>query len=345
MQPPSPNHSDPSHIMHVGMGYMASKTLLAAVKMGLFTELGSSSLTAREIQTRLNLHGRGLLDFLDALHSLELLNRDGVGDNARYSNNESTGLYLNKNNLQYIGGILEMSNDRLYKFWGNLEDGLRTGKPQNEVKDTDKNQFEEFYASPERIRSFLESMAGIQMGNFMMFARQFDFSKYQTLCDIGGASGQLSIIVSMHQPHIQCTSFDLPIIEPIAKSIIGKFGFDGRVKTVSGDFFKDDFPKADVITMGNILHDWGLDDKNKLMKKAFDALPPDGALVVIESIIDDERKNNTMGLLISLTMLIETHEGYDITFGEFTSCAKAAGFKDTKLMPLTGPTSAAIAFK
>jgi hypothetical protein len=336
---------DPSHIMEVGMGYMASKALLTAVKLGLFTELGSSSMSATELKARFNLNGRGLLDFLDALHSLGFLNREGVGGDARYSNTEATGFFLNKNSLQYIGGILEMSNDRLYKFWGDLEEGLRTGKPQNEVKHTGKNQFEEFYASPERMRSFIEGMAGIQMGNFMTFARQFDFSGYKTLCDIGGASGQLSIIVSMHQPQLQCTSFDLPVVEPLAKSIIDRFGFSGRVATAAGDFFADDFPKADIITMGNILHDWGLEDKKKLMKKAYDALPAGGAFVAIESILDDERKANSAGLLISLTMLIETHEGYDFTFGEFTSCAQEIGFRKTSLMPLTGPTSAAIAVK
>ena len=339
------NHPDPSHIMQVGMGFMASKTLLTAVKMGLFTELGTSSLSAREIQTRLKLRNRSLFDFLDALHSLGFLNREGLGEGAKYSNTDSTQMFLNKNNLSYICGILEMSNDRLYKFWGDLEDGLRTGKPQNEVKHTGKNQFEEFYANPERMRSFLEGMAGIQMGNFMTFAKQFDFSKYKTLSDIGGASGQLSIIVAMHQPHISCMSFDLPIIELAAKSIIERFPLNGRVKTAAGDFFKDDFPKADVITMGNILHDWGLNDKKKLIKKAYDALPAGGAFVVIENIIDDERKNNTFGLLISLTMLIETHEGFDFTFGEFTSWTKEIGFRETKLMPLTGPASAAIAYK
>ena len=337
--------ADPSNIMQVGMGYMASKTLLAAVKMGLFTELGSSPLTASEIKARLKLHGRGLYDFLDALHSLGFLNREGLGEAARYSNTEETGTYLNKSSIQYIGGILEMSNDRLYRFWGDLEEGLRTGKPQNEVKHTGKNQFEEFYASPERMRTFLEGMAGLQMGNFMTFARQFDFSRYKTLCDIGGASGQLSIIVSLHHPHLSCTSFDLPVVEPIAKSIITKYGFGGRIRVVAGDFFNDDYPPADVITMGNILHDWGLEEKKILMKKAFDALPPGGAFVVIESIIDDERKKNTFGLLISLTMLIETHGGYDITFAEFTSSAREVGFRETNFMPLTGPASAAIAYK
>ncbi|HEV8538580.1 MAG TPA: methyltransferase [Bacteroidota bacterium] len=345
MQPPLISLPDPSPIMQVGMGFMASKTLLTAVKMGLFTELGSSSLGPREIQKRLNLHDRSLFDFLDALHSLGFLNREGMGENATYSNTEATSMFLNKNNLSYIGGLLEMSNDRLYGFWGNLEEGLRSGKPQNEVKHTEDHHFERLYANPEHMQLFLEAMAGAQMGNFLAFARSFDFSKYKTLCDVGGASGQLSIIVAMHQPHMTCTSFDLPVIEPAARSIIGRFPLNGRVTTGAGDFFKDDFPKADIIFMGNILHDWGLSDKKSLIRKAFDALPPGGAFVVIECIIDDDRRTNTYGLLVSLTMLIETHEGFDFTFGEFTSWTQEIGFRETRLMPLTGPSSAAIAYK
>ena len=335
----------PSRIMEVGTGFMASKVLLVAVKLGLFTELGSSSLGAREIQSRLKLHDRSLFDFLDALHSLGFLHREGIGESARYGNTAESALYLDQNSLQYIGGMLEMCNDRLYRFWGDLEEGLRTGKPQNEVKHSGKNQFEAFYSTPERVKAFLHGMAGIQMGNFLSFARSFDFSKYTTLCDIGGASGQLSIIVAMFQPRIHCTSFDLPVVELAAREVIGKFSLNGRVTLVSGDFFEDPFPRADVITMGNILHDWGVPKRKLLIRKAFDALPPGGALVAIETLLDEERTSNTIALLVSLTMLIETHEGGNFTFNEFKEWTAETGFRTAELLPLAGPSSAAIAYK
>lgn len=338
-------HPDPSSIMQVATGFWASKTLLAAVKFNLFTLLADQKLQAEEIRNQLGLHPRSLYDFLDTLVALGFLNREGVNGEAVYSDTVNTAFFLDKRKPSYIGGLLEMCNDRLYPFWGTLEEGLRTGLPQNEVKHTGRNPFEEFYENPDRLMQFMSAMAGIQMGAFVAFAKTFDFKKYQTLCDIGGATGLLSILVARQHPHMNCVTFDLPQVEQVTAKWVGESGVDDRVQIVSGDFFNDSFPKSDVITMGNILHDWGYENKLKLIDAAYQALPKGGALVVIESLIDDERRKNTFGLLMSLNMLIETQEGYDFTFHDFQELCKKAGFETFELLPLAGPTSAAIAYK
>ncbi|WP_422079583.1 methyltransferase [Ulvibacterium sp.] len=336
---------DPSKIMQLGTGFFATKTLLTAVNMELFTILAKRELSGNEIQSRLGLHSRNLYDFLDALVALGFLKRIGLRETALYRNAEDADLFLDKNKPSYIGGILEMCNNRLYLFWNDLEEGLKTGLPQNETKNGGKSIFEEIYADPEKLREFVSAMAGVQMGNFVVFAKNFDFSNYKTLCDIGGAGGFLAAQVALHNQHMQCTSFDLPPVEPIAKENIQNMGLEDRVAINSGDFFTEDFPKVDVITMGNVLHDWGKEDKLKLIKKAYKALPEGGALIVIESIIDDNRSENAFGLLMSLNMLIETSEGYDFSMSDFNELVKEAGFKKISVMPLTGPTSAAIAIK
>lgn len=144
---------------------------------------------------------------------------------------------------------------------------------------------------------------------------------------------------------MECISFDLPEVSAIAKEKLESMDFTPRIKVISSNFFNEDFPNVDVITMGNILHDWGTKDKNLLISKAYQALPKGGALVVLENLIDDERKENVFGLLMSLNMLIETYEGYDFTASNFNHWAKEAGFQKTEVIPLTGPTSAAIAYK
>ena len=244
-----------------------------------------------------------------------------------------------------MGGILEMANNRTYPFWNDLETGLKTGSPQNEVKNNNDNPFDAIYADPERLREFIRAMTGVQMGNFIAFAKQFDFSNFKMLCDIGGSSGALSAQVTLNNAHMKCTSLDLPSVSPIAQENLDAMGLGDKVNVVSGDFFTDKFPKADIITMGNILHDWGKADKKMLIKKAFEALPMGGALVVIENIIDDNRSENAFGLLMSLNMLIETLGGYDFTAADFSEIAKEVGFTQISVMPLTGPTSAAIAIK
>jgi len=336
---------DPSHIMQVGMGFWGSKTLLSAVELELFTKLGGDGLTAAKIAEALGLDARAIPDFPDALVALELLDREGEGSDAIYRNTEAGAVFLDKASPAYIGGILEMANARLYGFWGDLTEALQTGKPQNEIKHTGKAMFEELYSDEARLEQFMNAMAGISAGPFMALAERFDFSKYETLCDAGGATGQLSIIVANRHPHMRCTSFDLPVVEPIATRMIEGAGLSDRVKAVGGDFFADPLPEADVITMGLILHDWNLENKKQLVKAAYDAVPEGGAFIAIENIIDDARRENAFGLLMSLNMLIEFGDAFDFTGSDFAGWCKEAGFKETDVVPLTGPTSAAIAYK
>ena len=235
---------DPSHIMEVGMGFWPSKTVLSAVELELFTHLGSDAMTGEEIGEKLGLHPRGIYDFLDTLVALRFLERDGDGSEGRYRNNAESAAFLDKTSPTYIGGILEMSNARLYRFWADLTEALKTGKPQNEIKHTGKPMFDELYSDPARLEQFMEAMQGVSLGNFHALAQKFDFSKYKTVCDVGGATGQLCTILATHHPHLQCLSYDLPVVVPIAEKAIAAAGLSDRVKAVSGDFFADPLPQA-----------------------------------------------------------------------------------------------------
>jgi O-methyltransferase domain/Dimerisation domain len=331
--------------MQVGMGFWASKTVLSAVELGLFTHLGDDSMTGEEIGERLGLHPRGIYDFLDTLVALRMLERDGDGSDGRYRNTADTAAFLDKRSPAYIGGILEMANARLYGFWGDLTEALRTGEPQNEVKHTGKPMFDELYSDPARLEQFMGAMQGISLGNFHALAEKFDFSRYETVCDVGGATGQLCMVLAEHHPHLRCTSYDLPIVAPIAEKAIAAAGLSDRVAVASGDFFADPLPSADVITMGLILHDWNLDRKIHLIRSAYDALPEGGAFIVIENLIDDARRENAFGLMMSLNMLIEFGDAFDYTGSDFAGWCREAGFERVDIQPLAGPASAGIAYK
>jgi precorrin-6B methylase 2 len=331
--------------MHVGMGFFASKTLLSAVELGLFTKLAQQPMTGDEIAAALQLSPRAVPDFPDALVALKFLYREGDSPEARYSNTPECALFLDRNSPGYIGGILEMANARLYRFWADLTDGLKTGMPQNETKHSGEPMFTKLYADPARLEQFMNAMSGVSAGNFKEFASKFDFSKFNTLCDVGGATGQLSCMVAAANPHIRCTSFDLPKVVPIATRKIQQAGLTDRVTAVAGDFFADPLPKADVITMARILHDWNLEKKKALIRKVYDALPPGGAFVVIEALIDNARRENAFGLMMSLNMLIEFGDAFDYSGSDFAGWCREVGFRDFKIIPLEGPSSAAVAYK
>ena len=328
------------HILQVGLGFWASKTLLSAVELGLFTALAKQPQTLPELSALLGLHSRSARDFLDTLVALNFLERrDGV-----YSNTSSTDFFLDKNKPSYVGGILEMANVRLYPFWGSLTTALRTGEPQNEAKNGPAT-FEALYADPERLRSFLKAMTGISHGANLAIARQFPWQQYKSAVDVGSAQGDLITQIALANPHLSGIGFDLPETGPCFEDYVAANGISSRVKFRAGSFFDSPIPQADVVTMGHILHDWDLDVKKMLIRKAYEAVPPGGALVVYESIIDDDRSKNAFGLMMSLNMLIETPGGFDYTGADCSGWMKEAGFRETRVEHLVGPDSMVIGIK
>ncbi|HEX5411830.1 MAG TPA: methyltransferase [Terriglobia bacterium] len=336
---------DAGPILQAAFAFWTSKVLLTAVQLGVFTTLGDRRMTAAKLGAEIGLHERGIRDFFDALVAMRFLDREGDGPSAAYFNTPAGALFLDSSSPRYIGGWLAMLNDRLFKFWHDLPEALRTGLPQNEIKHSQKGMFEQLYEDLPRLEQFMGAMTGLSRINFEAFADKFDFSKFKTLCDIGGATGLLSIEVAKKHPHLRCTSFDLPVVEQIAQKHIAAAGLNDRITTAAGDFFKDPLPKADIITMGMILHDWNLEKKMHLIRSAYDALPPGGALVAIEALIDDARRENLFGLLMSLNMLIEFGDAFDYSGADFRGWCSEVGFRRFEVLHLAGPSSAAIAYK
>jgi hypothetical protein len=340
-------HPTPARILETATAFWPAKVLLSAVELGLFTRLAEGPLDNAQLATALGIRADRSADFFDALVAMGFLNREGDGPGAAYFNTVETDLFLDRKKPSYAGGMPEMLNARLFGFWNGLTDALRTGNPQNELKSGGKSLFAELYANEARLEQFLAAMAGLQHGNFATLAARFDFSKYRSVLDVGGANSLLCRTLATHHPHLSLVNFDLPAVAPIARREIERAGLISRIQVVSGDFFTDPLPAADVVVMGNILHDWNEPGKKQLIAKACSSLPTGGALIAIENVIDDARRQNAFGLLMSLNMLIEfgADGGFDYTGAQFDGWCRAAGFTRTEIVPLTGPTSAAIAIK
>ena len=331
----------PDHILQVGTAFWASKTLLSAVEMEIFTELAKGPQDLHTLTGRLGLHPRSARDFLDALCALGFLERhDG-----EYSNTPSTDLFLDKHKPSYMGGMLEMANRRLYTYWGKLTIALRTGQPQNEAAHGEPDVFATLYADPERLEGFLHAMTGISRGANLAIADLFPWANYKTVADAGTAQGDLIVQVALKNPHLSGVGFDLAEVAPIFEEYVETNGLSSRVRFQAGNFFRDPMPKADVIMMGHILHDWNLEEKRLLIGKAYEAIPEGGALIVYDSMIDDDRSKNAFGLMMSLNMLIETPGGFDYTGADCIGWMKDAGFNQTRVEHLVGPDSMAIGIK
>jgi hypothetical protein len=331
----------PDAIMQLGLGFWGSKTLLSAVELGVFSQLADEGpLDSEALRDRLGLHPRSATDFFDALVALGMLERE----DGRYANTQATELFLDRAKPSYMGGLLEMANARLYGFWGSLTEGLRTGEPQNEAKGGE-DFFAELYADPARLAQFARAMSAVSTGAGHAIAAKFPWRDHQTVVDVGCAEGAVPVQVALAHEHINGGGFDLPQLEPIFDAFVAQFGLGDRLRFTPGDFFADPLPEADVLVMGHILHDWDLDEKRALLAKACDALPEGGALIVYEAIIDDDRRENAFGLLMSLNMLIETPGGFDYTGADCQGWMQEAGFRESYVEHLVGPDSMVVGIK
>ena len=330
----------PEKLMQLGTAFWSSKVFLSAVELGVFTALAKGPMDAESLSKSTGLHDRGSVDFLDCLVSLGLLKRaDGL-----YSNTPETETYLDSAKLAYLGGFFEMVNTRSYPSWGELSTVLKTGIPNNEATGAD-DLFEAMYADPKRLKMFLQAMTGVSRPCANAIAEKFPWQKYNSFVDVGTAQGGLAVEIVKKHSHLHGTGFDLPQCKPIFEAYTKQNQVEKQLTFQTGDFFKEDLPSTDVLIMGHILHDWNLEQKRMLIAKAYKALSTGGAFIVYESMIDDQRKENVFGLLMSLNMLVQTPGGFDFTPSQLKEWLSEAGFKDISFTKLPANHTMAVAIK
>jgi hypothetical protein len=329
----------PDAILQLGFAWWGSKTLLSAVELGLFSKLAASgSLDTDELRAMLGLHPRGARDFLDGLVALNLLERD----NGCYRNTPATDVFLDAAKPSYLGDFLLMAGNR--PTWDGLTNALRSGRPQHE-SDAEDDFFDAVYPDPDKLAEFLRAMTANSAGSARALADAFAWERYRSVIDIGCAEGAAPVALARAHEHLRCGGFDLPLVRPFFEQFAARTGVAERVRFHAGDFFADELPPADVYVMGHILHDWNLEQKRLLIAKAHAALPSGGALIVYETLIDDDRRENTFGLLMSLNMLVETRGGFDFTGADCQRWMTDAGFSETSVQHLIGPVSMVVATK
>jgi O-methyltransferase domain/Dimerisation domain len=332
--------ASPDRLLQIAFAFRSSKALLSAVELGVFEALTDGPLGLEALVRRIGIHGRGARDFFDALVSLGVLHRDAGG---RYHNAPDCACYLDPSAPAYLGDLLDYLNARVYGSWGLLTDALRSGKPQ--AGPAAAGGYAAFYKDQAKLDSFLRGMTAGSLLPARALAAAFPWTAYRTIIDIGTAQGCVPVEIARAHPHLTGGGFDLPALASSFKSYVGKHGLGERLQFYGGDFFHDPLPSADVLVMGRILHNWDVETRKLLLKKAHAALPPGGALIICETLIDDARRARPHGLLASLNMLIQTEGGSEFTGDECRSWLHAAGFSSVRIQPLGMSHSVVIAAK
>jgi O-methyltransferase domain/Dimerisation domain len=330
--------------MQLGTAFWGSKTLLSAVELGVFSELaGAGALDGEALRERLSLHPRSATDFFDALVALGVLERE----DGRYANTPASELFLDRAKSSYVGDFLEMMNAHHYGTWGSLTEALLTGLPQNGlIKDeTGKKLYEVLYADPVRLAQFARAMTSVSASSARMIAAKFPWQEHSSMINIGCVEGVVPVQVALMHEHITGGGFDLPELGPIFDAYIAGFGLGERLSFTAGDFFTDPLPQADVLVIGHVLHSYDVAGKRLLLHKAYDALPGGGALIVYDSIVDDERRSNAHGLLMNLNILLQTPEGAGYTGADCRAWMQETGFRESYIEHLIGPDSMVVGIK
>lgn len=340
-----PDHGPtPERILEIGQGFWASKTLMSATKLGVFTELDRNGpRTVEQLEGALGLHPRSSRDFLDALVALDLLDRE----DGQYRNTPESAAFLVEDKPASFVGWFEMINYRLYPFWGNLGEALQTGRTQNELDDDQTHPFEGvIYHDDDILEQFVGAMTSLSMGAAEVFAHEFPWEEHETVVDLGTSEGVVPKRIAEANDHIHAIGADLPRIEPYFQEFAGESSAADRIEFRVADFFADEsLPAADVYILGHILHDWGLDDKRAILSKVAEAVNPGGAIIVYGTMIDEERREAELPLLMSLNMLIETPAGFDYTARQCIEWLHQAGFEGGESRPLPGPDTMVVARK
>ena len=327
-------------IIDLGYAFRASKVLLSAVELGVFTALAAKPLDLASLRQKVGVAERGAWDFFDALVALRMLDR---GADGYYANTPEADFYLDADKPTYIGGDLAHLNARLYAQWNNLTASLKTGNPQ--TGSSVAGNFSKMYGDPKTLETFAAAMTGGTLPAAMAIATRFPWDTYERLVDVGTAQGCLPTCVAKLHHRIRGGGFDLAPLRPLFEHYVAKHGVADRLRFFDGNFFDDPFPATDVLVLGRVLHNWDTETKVMLLRKAHAAIPAGGAVIVYERLIDDARRVNAAGMLSSLNMLVMTEAGFDFTAQECVGWMRSVGFHCMRVENLTADHSMVVTIK
>jgi acetylserotonin O-methyltransferase len=306
--------------------FRRSKVMFTAVQLGIFDRLAIGPASCAALALQLSLDRPALSRLLDGCVSLGLLEH-GVDV---YSNTNTAARFLTKASPDTLAGYIVYSDQSLYKLWDHLDDAVREGTNRwTQAFGGRSSLFDHYFRDEAATRSFLAGMHGFGQIASPRLVTAFDLSRFGQMVDLGGATGHLAIAACRAYPDLRATVLDLPAVEPFACEYILHSGLGDRVEFVTGDFFADDLPKADLYVLGRILHDWDGPKINTLLHKIFQALPGEGALLVTETLVDDDRAGPVYTLMQDLNMLVCT-DGRERTESEYSALLQSAGFSEVQ---------------
>ena len=313
---------NPQPVLDLIEAFRHSKTMFAAVSMGVFEALHDGPATAAELAAKLGADAGAMGRLLDGCAALGLVRKQaGV-----YRNDAVAETYLYAGSAHSLRGYVRYSDEALYGMWGHLDDAVREGTHRwKQSFGLEGPIFSAFFRSEEAMRDFLMGMHGFGMLTSPRVVGAFDLSRFRRLVDLGGATGHLAIAACERYAELRAVVFDLPRATPLAQEQVAKSAAHQRIEVVAGDFFEDELPAADLYYVGRILHDWTEAKIERLLGRVFARLPEGGALLIGEKLLEEDGVGPLAASMQSLNMLIVT-EGRERSLSEYAGLLRRVGF-------------------
>lgn len=307
-------------------------------------------MTLREFQNIIGIaESRPAEAFTTALVSLGLLKviKNKNGEKA-FANSEISSMYLDKSKSTYIGDVIAMFDERLYKRWDNLSEALETNKPSGEEQGEDiESIFDKAksYQEVEQLQKFTHAMHGVSIAPAVALSKNVDFSDHKKMMDIGGGSGVYAIEVVANSPNnMSAVVLDS---KPVCEVADGYISLQNKVHTMTFDFFNDQLPNdCDVAFLSHIIHIFDKDKNITLLKKIHESLTNENGMIIIsEWLLNNEKTGPISSALMGLTMIVENSGGRGYSYSDISQMLTEAGFKNIEKRPLIEPAEIVIGYK
>jgi acetylserotonin N-methyltransferase len=332
---------DPAPVIDLIEAFRRSKTMFAAVALGVFDHLERGPADAASLANEMKASAASLERLLDACVGLGFL-RKGAD---RYANEPAAAAYLCRSSEHALTGYILYSNDVLFRMWANLEGAALEGSHRwKQTFGLEGSIFDHFFKTDDAMRTFLLGMHGFGLLSSPKVVAAFDLSRFRRLVDLGGATGHLAIAACERYPELRATVFDLGRVIEVALEQVSRSSAAARIELMAGDFFTDELPEADLFAVGRILHDWSDEKIGKLLAKVYARLPAGGALLIAEKLLNEEKTGPVPALMQSLNMLVCT-EGRERSLSEYRMLLEAAGFRNVHGRVTGAPLDAVLGVK
>ena len=267
-------------------GFASHRIITVAGRTGILRLLAERAVSPESLAADLDLDPLAAGKIIRALCALGIAEADG-------------NLYRAARNLtsHFTAGdhdvvpFLEHSHS-MYESWGEtLEPWLR-GEPWPIAERT-----------PEETARFGAAMRAMGAQMARRVAHAIDFDGVARVLDVGGGWGHFARALCRANPKLTAVVLDTPAVVERAAAELARSGFEDRIEFLPGDYLATDYGSGfDMVLLANILHQETAENAGSLVRRAADALAPEGRVVVVDFAIDDEQRQHLLGALFAVNM-------------------------------------------